>query len=156
MIKYDYYISPIGEIFLEYENEELISLTYSLKEKRIFEETSFSQMVKKQLEEYFNLKRRDFTIPLREYGSELEREILKIVKDIEYGSTMTYQDIAEKLGNKYLSRFVGRTNHFNKFPIIIPCHRVIGKNKTLIGYNGGLEKKIYLLRLEGVEVDGYK
>ncbi len=103
----------------------------------------------KELSEYFYNKRQEFLSPCIPQGTAFQQQVWDIVKTIPYGSTCTYGEIAEKLGDKKLSRAVGLANGANPIPIIIPCHRVIGKDGSLTGYGGGLAMKRYLLQLEG-------
>ncbi len=103
----------------------------------------------KQLEEYFLHKRKKFSIPYQLIGTEFQKETWKSLEKIPYGETIYYQQQAKILGNDRWSRAVGRTNSLNPISIILPCHRVIGKNNQLTGYAGGLKKKKFLLQLEG-------
>ena len=76
------------------------------------------------------------------------KQVWQALREIPYGETRSYFDIAERIGNPKAVRAVGMTNHRNPIGIFIPCHRVIGKNGKLVGYAGGLDKKEYLLQLE--------
>lgn len=102
-----------------------------------------------ELQQYFAGTLRDFTVPLVLRGTPFQQRVWQIVRTIPYGSTITYGELAEALGDKKLSRAVGSANGANPIPIIVPCHRVIGKHGDLIGYGGGLAMKRYLLQLEG-------
>ncbi|MBR3311384.1 MAG: methylated-DNA--[Solobacterium sp.] len=106
----------------------------------------------KQLEGYFRKERTDFDLPLAPAGSEFERKVWHALQKIPYGKACSYQDIAEAVGNPKACRAVGGANHRNPIVIVIPCHRVIAKNRTLGGYGGGLDKKRLLLELEGVRI----
>ena len=113
----------------------------------IFKETS------KQLDEYFNGKRKTFNIPIKVSFTPFKKEVLDITANIPYGKTLCYGDIAniiaKKRGIKKMSsRAVGGALHSNPICIIIPCHRVIGKNGKLTGYGGGINNKEALLKLE--------
>ena len=81
-------------------------------------------------------------------GTEFMKKVWKELQKIPYGKTTSYGKIAEKIGNPKASRAVGMANHNNPIPIIIPCHRVIGKNNKMVGYALGIDKKEYLLNLE--------
>lgn len=105
-----------------------------------------------ELREYFDRQRRVFTCPLVLHGTPFQQKVWEIVKSIPYGETCTYGDIAKQLGDSKSSRAVGLANGANPIPIIIPCHRVIGKNGSLTGYGGGLAMKQHLLSLEGVNL----
>lgn len=102
----------------------------------------------KQLKEYFEGKRKEFSLPLEKNGTDFQKKVWNALKKIPYGETRTYKDIAKVIGNEKASRAVGMANNKNNIPIIIPCHRVIGSNGSLIGYALGLEAKKYLLDLE--------
>lgn len=103
---------------------------------------------KRQLEEYFAGVRTVFTLPLKPAGTEFQQRVWGQLQAIPYGETCTYGQIAERIGNPRASRAVGSANHNNPIAILIPCHRVVGANGSLIGYAGGLDKKAYLLQLE--------
>lgn len=103
----------------------------------------------KQLKEYFFEGRKVFSLPLNPDGSAFQKSVWAELLNIPYGRTISYKQLAEKMGNKNLIRAVGRANALNPIPIIIPCHRVIGSNGSLVGYSGGIEIKRYLLELEG-------
>lgn len=103
---------------------------------------------KKQLNEYFQGKRKLFDLPLVINGTDFQIQAWKQLLKIPYATTMTYAKQAEKIGNKNKARAVGLANGLNPISIIIPCHRVIGSNGHLVGFGGGLEKKAFLLKLE--------
>lgn len=105
---------------------------------------------RKQLSEYFLRKRRDFDLPLLAEGSPFEQVVWNRLLRLPYGATISYGAIASELGLTNGARAVGRANGANPIPIVIPCHRVIGSDGTLIGYGGGLALKRALLELEGV------
>lgn len=101
-----------------------------------------------QLREYFAGNRKEFSIPLRPEGTEFQRRVWKALMQIPYGETRSYGEVACMVGNPRACRAVGMANHNNPVPILIPCHRVVGKNGNLTGYAGGLDKKTALLELE--------
>jgi methylated-DNA-[protein]-cysteine S-methyltransferase len=106
-----------------------------------------------QLSEYFQGKRKCFDLNLCLQGTEFQKKVWNTLLKIPYGETRSYSDIAAALGNLKAVRAVGGANRVNKIPIIVPCHRVIGKNRTLVGYAGShTDKQEILLALEGVEV----
>ena len=104
--------------------------------------------LEKELEEYFEGKRKDFTVPLSPVGTDFQKKVWEILRTIPYGTTRTYQQQADILGNPKAVRAVANANGLNKISIIIPCHRVIGSNGTLTGYGGGIWRKQKLLELE--------
>ena len=102
-----------------------------------------------QLDQYFCGKRKKFSIPLDIQGTDFQKQVWKALLDIPYGSTQTYGDIARKIGNRNAFRAVGNANNKNNIAIIIPCHRVIGRDGSLTGYASGLWRKEWLLAHEG-------
>lgn len=101
-----------------------------------------------QLNEYFQGKRKDFTIPLEVPGTLFQKKAWSVLQDIKYGTTRSYKEQAEKVGNVKAVRAVARANGENRIAILIPCHRVIGSDGQLTGYGGGLWRKKYMLDLE--------
>lgn len=102
-----------------------------------------------QLDEYFNGRLRTFDVPLAPRGTEFQRVVWRELSRIPYGVTISYGELARRIGRVSASRAVGAANGRNPLPIIVPCHRVIGSNGTLTGFAGGLPTKQFLLRLEG-------
>jgi methylated-DNA-[protein]-cysteine S-methyltransferase len=146
-IKFDIVVSDKGirEIFINkkqnadvFANATKISLTDS-RVKDVF----------KQLVEYFNRDRKDFNLSLEIIGTEFQRKVWKELTNIPYGETISYGELAKRMGDKNLMRAVAAANGANPIPIIIPCHRVIGADGSLTGYGGGLDVKQKLLELEG-------
>jgi len=103
----------------------------------------------KQLDQYFKRERKEFNLPLEIIGTEFQKRVWTELEDIKYGETITYQQLAIRLGDLNSIRATGRANGANPLPIVIPCHRVIGANGQLVGYGGGLDVKRKLLELEG-------
>jgi len=102
----------------------------------------------RQLEEYFEGKRKDFNLPLNPKGTSFQQKVWSCLYSIPYAETRTYKDIAKQVGDENASRAVGNANNKNPVPIFIPCHRVIGADGSLTGYAGGLKLKEKLLNLE--------
>ncbi|WP_044640919.1 methylated-DNA--[protein]-cysteine S-methyltransferase [Risungbinella massiliensis] len=102
-----------------------------------------------QLQEYFDGDRKKFTLPLDLRGTAFQTSVWQALTQIPYGQAWSYSDIAERIDNPKAVRAVGTANGANPIPIVIPCHRVIGKNATLTGFRGGLDMKEKLLQLEG-------
>lgn len=102
----------------------------------------------RQLREYFDGTRRRFDLDLEPSGTVFQRAVLDALLTIPYGETRSYADIALQIGRPRAVRAVGAANGRNPLPIVIPCHRVIGKDRSLTGFGGGLETKRYLLDLE--------
>lgn len=107
-----------------------------------------------ELKEYFDGKRKTFTVGLSiQKGTDFQKKVWEALKEIPYGMSKSYQHIAETIGNPKAVRAVGQANRANPIPIIIPCHRVIGKNGKLTGYAGNrIGVKETLLQLEGVKI----
>jgi len=103
----------------------------------------------KQLKEHFGRQRKEFDLPLEIVGTEFQKKVWNELIKIPYGETISYGELANRMGDKNLMRAVASANGANPIPIIIPCHRVIGANGSLTGYGGGLDVKQKLLELEG-------
>jgi methylated-DNA-[protein]-cysteine S-methyltransferase len=101
-----------------------------------------------QLEEYFAGERRAFDLPLRLDGTSFQRLVWQALREIPYGETWSYGQLARHVGRPSAARAVGLANGRNPISIIVPCHRVIGSDRSLTGYGGGLERKRRLLDLE--------
>ncbi len=108
----------------------------------------FFDPLQKQLDEYFAGKRNDFDVPLDIEGTEFQKKVWKALQTIPAGKTRSYTQQADFIGNPKAIRAVAKANGDNRISIIIPCHRVIGKDGKLVGYGGGLWRKQYLLDLE--------
>ena len=115
-------------------------------------ETPLTAWAAAQLEEYFAGRRSIFTVPLAPQGTEFQLAVWKALRDIPYGQTRTYSEIAGAVGRPRAARAVGMANHDNPLLIMTPCHRVIGKNGALTGFACGLEVKRRLLELEGISM----
>jgi methylated-DNA-[protein]-cysteine S-methyltransferase len=106
----------------------------------------------RQLNEYFAGRRNDFDLPLAPNGTEFQRTVWSRLQEIPYGETISYGELAKRVGNPKASRAVGAANGSNPIPIVIPCHRVIGSNGKLTGFGGGLPTKERLLALEAKQL----
>lgn len=113
-------------------------------------ETPLLREARAQLEAYFAGRLKVFSLPLAPEGTAFQQGIWNALRQIPYGETRTYGEIAALAGNPKASRAVGMANNRNPLPVFIPCHRVIGTNGSLTGYAGGLDVKLKLLQLEGV------
>ncbi len=108
-----------------------------------------TETIRRQLQQYFDHQRNDFDLPLDLRGGSFEQSVWQALTSIPYGVTWSYGQVADKLGDSGASRAVGHANGQNPIPIIIPCHRVIGSDGSLVGYGGGLAIKEWLLVHEG-------
>lgn len=161
-ICYQQISSPIGQIYLVADNRKLISITFACNWERTMETwtditlegNDVIQQTQTQLGEYFALERTEFDLPITFSGTEFQQQTWRALLSIPYGETRSYSEQAQLIGNPKAVRAVGRINGLNPIPIVVPCHRVIGKSGKLTGYAGGLDIKRFLLRLEGNEVVG--
>ncbi|MDO5096624.1 MAG: methylated-DNA--[protein]-cysteine S-methyltransferase [Peptostreptococcaceae bacterium] len=144
------YPSPVGELFIAEDDEGICCISfYELDILNIpKKETSLIKRTAKQLQEYFAGKRKQFDIPLSTHGTDFQQKVWHTLQQIPYGETQCYEQIAKSAGNPKACRAVGSANNKNPISILIPCHRVIGKNGKLVGYGGGLDIKEFLLNLE--------
>lgn len=142
--------SPVGKILISEENSMIVGLSFCDSNPAVpCCETPVLTEAKKQISEYFDCKRKEFSLPVRLSGSEYCLSVWKALQNIPYGSTKCYSEIAALTGNPNSARAVGTACHRNPIAIIIPCHRVIGKNGQITGFAGGLSVKEQLLLLEG-------
>ena len=111
-------------------------------------ETPLLAEVGRQLTEYFAGTRREFDLPLIQCGTEFQRRVWAELKKIPYGKTISYGELAKKIGSPKAARAVGGANNKNPIAIVVPCHRVIGSGGALVGYAAGVDKKRFLLELE--------
>ena len=139
-----------GVCLLEFNDRKMLPTEYkdlTRLLKTTFEEGENRHLkaLKKQLKEYFDGKRKEFTIPLVTPGSEFQRAVWKELQNIQFGSTRSYQEQAIALNKSDSIRAVANANGMNRISIVIPCHRVIGSDGRLTGYGGGLKRKKWLL-----------
>lgn len=140
----------LGYWEIQEENGFILAVNF-VEKLRETEEHDPSPIVKKaikQLEEYFEGKRKAFSLPIQLSGTSFQKKVWQALQEIPYGTTKSYQEIATIVGNKNSVRAVGGANNKNPISIIVPCHRVIGKDGSLVGYGGGLAVKAFLLKLE--------
>jgi methylated-DNA-[protein]-cysteine S-methyltransferase len=153
--------SPFGPLGLVLRGEKLAAVTlnadpavFPFEVERTYgtsgreSATSFTD-VRRELEEYFDGKRLVFRLPLDlNQGSPFQRRVWRALRDIPYGETVSYKEVAHAIGQPSATRAVGAANGMNPLPIVIPCHRVVASDGTLGGYGGGLDLKRRLLALE--------
>ena len=149
MEKICFYDSPVGKLVIGEENGAITRVTWTqLPKEYLQEETVLISECRNQLEEYFAGNRMNFDLPLAPKGTAFQQKVWSALQEIPYGEVCTYKDIAVAIGNPKGCQAVGGANGKNPVAIIIPCHRVIGKNGKLVGYAGGMENKEFLLELE--------
>ena len=142
--------SPVGRLVLTEQDGFLVRVTFSSSEDPVSPawETVLLREARKQLAEYFAGERKTFDLPFFFSGTDFQQKVWQALSEIPYGKTVSYQELAEKIGNPLACRGVGMACHRNPLPVFIPCHRVIGKDGRLTGYGGGLSVKEFLLCLE--------
>lgn len=156
------YQTKIGLIEIQEENEKITKVHF-IKQQELEtkqeplqdKETPLIKQTYMQITEYLEGKRRNFTIPIQLKGTPFQIKVWQTLQQIPYGETRTYQDIAITVGSSKACRAVGMANHNNSIAIIVPCHRVIGKNNKLVGYAGGLDIKEQLLFIEKNHITNY-
>jgi len=138
--------SPVGDITISDEDNILVSLDWGWSP--FSTKTPFLESIKQRLDHYFNGENPDIDIPLKLCGTPFQKSIWQEMLKIPYGETMTYGEIAGNIGSH--PRAVGTACGLNPIPIIVPCHRIIGKTGKLTGYSGGdgIETKKFLIELE--------
>lgn len=148
--------SPVGRLLLAGDGEALTRLSFQTSRRAARPDETWTRSerpfrtAEAQLRAYFDGSLRRFDLPLILAGSEFERQVWGALLGIPYGRTVSYGDLARRIGRPTASRAVGLANGRNPIAIVVPCHRVIGSNGALTGYGGGLEVKRWLLAHEGV------
>jgi methylated-DNA-[protein]-cysteine S-methyltransferase len=146
--------SPLGELTIVAEHGHLIGLYFPhhwyMPERETlgrYTGTGFEE-VQRQLGEYFAGRRQVFDLPLDPHGDELQHRVWNLVRQVPYGQTSTYGDLARELGDGTSAQAVGAAVGCNPLSVVVPCHRIVGSNGKLTGYAGGLRRKRALLDLE--------
>ena len=148
--------SPVGKLKLVANEEALVAILWEkekigrvrLEKMQALNDHPFLIQTENQLKEYFSGKRKIFNLPLAPIGTPFQQRVWAELRTILFGETRSYGELAKNLGSPKSSRAVGAANGRNPISIIVPCHRVIGKNGKLTGFAGGLDKKEILLKLE--------
>ena len=161
-----FYNSPLGYLHLQSDGESLIGLTFSdcLNKSHKDKEEPCNALKKtiKWLDIYFSAEIPTFMPPIKiQSGSAFAREVWELLLQVPYGQLSTYGALAKQIAQRYniakmSAQAIGRAVGSNPIAIIIPCHRIIGANKNLVGYAGGLEKKITLLQIEGIDTTKFR
>ncbi|MBT3382427.1 MAG: methylated-DNA--[protein]-cysteine S-methyltransferase [Prolixibacteraceae bacterium] len=141
--------TPIGFLNLVSDSDYLLTIAFS--DSPDSSSQILTPILKEtihQLNEYFSGKRKTFDLKINAAGTEFQHKVWGYVKNIVFGKTASYLEIAKQTGSEKNTRAVGLANGKNPIPIIIPCHRIIGSNGKLTGYAGGLERKRWLLQHE--------
>lgn len=148
MISQFTYETVLGDVTFVEEDGALLVISMKSDHGGKVTETPLIKDAFRQLSEYLIGERKEFDLPIRMRGTEFQKRVWRALLDIPYGETRSYKQIAEAIGNPKGVRAVGMANNRNQLLIVIPCHRVIGANGSLVGYGEGLEMKEFLLRLE--------
>lgn len=148
MIQYLSCTSPFGMLLIGLEDSAVVSLKLAAEFLPETLPCPAAQDVTDQLSEYFSGTRTEFDIPLAPRGTPFQKLVWQELRRIPYGQTRTYAEIATAIGKPGAARAVGMACNRNPLWIVIPCHRVVGKNGSLTGYAGGLDLKRFLLELE--------
>jgi methylated-DNA-[protein]-cysteine S-methyltransferase len=164
MIEVIYYNSPLGPLCIKCEAGAISQISFANKEKNITinegevkYEKGKSAIIKKcikQLDEYFAGERLEFDLQLLQAGTAFQQSVWDALQKIDYGKTLSYLTLSKRLGNVKAIRAVGTANGKNNIAIVVPCHRVIGSNGSLIGYAGDLWRKKWLLEHEAKHANG--
>jgi methylated-DNA-[protein]-cysteine S-methyltransferase len=151
---FTYVDSPLGQLFIQGDEQFVTGLFMPEHRGWLGPEASWRQsdvpfaVVREQLAEYFGGDRQDFDVPLKLVGTEFQQRVWRELVRIPLGTTITYAQLAQRIGRPTASRAVGHANGRNPISIIVPCHRVIGANGDLTGYGGGIERKRWLVDFE--------
>lgn len=147
-----YYQSPVGLLKISGTNDYITEVTFhDTTQKPPVNKRQLPPMLiqcAEQLIQYFNGERRQFELPLNQPGTLFQQEVWNELQTIPYGKTISYLDLARRIGDTKATRAVANANGKNNIAIIVPCHRVIGSNRDLVGYAGGLWRKKWLLEHE--------
>jgi methylated-DNA-[protein]-cysteine S-methyltransferase len=154
-MNYQYLETPIGRLLIGGDGEAVRIIAFPKNGRPrdpqpgwIEGSTGAIEETARQLREYFAGRRREFELPLAPEGTQFQKSVWRELQGIPYGRTISYGELARRIGNPKASRAVGAANGANPIPIVIPCHRVIGANGKLTGFGGGLPIKEKLLHLE--------
>lgn len=150
MINYYFYETIIGYLTISADEQGITDVSFGKRNPvhAVCEETPVIKQAVSELQEYFERRRQEFTVPLHPQGTDFQLRVWQVLRTIPYGKTWSYKQVATAAGNPNASRAVGMANNRNPIAIIIPCHRVIGANGRLVGYAGGLDVKEKLLEIE--------
>ncbi len=142
------YQSPLGFLVLKSNGESVTEISFAENDLQEQHSCEVLESCKAQLDDYFSGKSLTFDIPLAAEGTEFQQKVWAELLKIPYGETITYMDLAVRLGDPKCIRAAGTANGKNPIAVVIPCHRVIGAGNKLTGYAGGIWRKKMLLELE--------
>ncbi len=147
--------SPVGTLKIVSNGEGITEISFFEGDREEENGDIYTDKAIEELEEYFAGKRKEFTLPLVIEGTPFRQRVWKELINIDYGKTVSYKYIAERIGCP-CARAIGGANNKNKIVIVIPCHRVVGAGGSLTGYGGGLWRKEILLNIERKVIEGEK
>ena len=161
MIEYTTFDSPIGKIYIAAVKEGVVKISFSTESTQklgkycqkhlgtgVREGSAYNRDAKQQILKYLEGKSQYLNFPVIHLNSPFRKKVLEVERNIPYGATRTYGEVAKMVNNPRASRAVGSANAKNPLPLYFPCHRIISSNGGLGGYGGGLDMKKYLLDLE--------
>jgi methylated-DNA-[protein]-cysteine S-methyltransferase len=156
--------SPVGTLRIGSLQDVIITIAFDSKENQddmeaylirycprleIVPDQGFHEKIHRELMRYFEGTGKKFTVKTHLFGTEFQLQVWTALRTISYGTTSSYKAISEMIGNPNATRAVGGAVGRNPIPIVIPCHRIIGENGSMVGFGGGIDRKRKLLRLEG-------
>lgn len=161
-VGFDVLSSPLGDLLVGVSEQGVAAIRFDpdpehdlerlarLAGPRVLRSPRSVDVARRELDEYFSGRRRSFDLPLDLRGlPPFTIAVLRELARVPYGETATYGELAARVGRPRAARAVGTVMHRNRIPILLPCHRVVGSSGSLVGYAGGLERKVALLELEG-------
>lgn len=144
--------TDFGWYLLCEEEKAIVTICHTTLQEEASDETPLLLQAKKELLEYFNGKRKKFTFPVKMKGTAFQQKVWETMMEIPYGQLMTYGELAGLVGHPKAARAVGTCCNKNPLGIVVPCHRIVGANRSIGGFAYGVEEKIGLLKLEGCEI----
>jgi methylated-DNA-[protein]-cysteine S-methyltransferase len=149
-----WYSSPLGLLKLQCTGEHMLSASFTEEKPGASEDHALLDECGRQLDAYFSGELKSFSLPLSQEGTIFQQKVWQLLETIPFGKTLSYQDLSKQYGDPKAIRAIAAANGRNKLAIIIPCHRVIGSNRSLTGYAGGLWRKKWLLDHEAKHFSG--
>ena len=144
----DHLETPVGKMQIT-ANQQAVTSIYFVDKTDAVNPSGITARAKQQLQEYFDGERQQFDLPLQARGTKFQQQVWDALCSIEYGQTCSYSDIAVMIENPKAVRAVGAANGKNPLTIVVPCHRIIGRDGSLTGYASGTQRKSWLLNHEG-------
>lgn len=143
----DFFDTPLGTMEVT-ATEQAVRSIYFVDKARPKNSNPITELTKQQVQEYFTGQRQTFDLPLGAQGTDFQKQVWRALTTIDYGETCSYSDIANRINNPKAVRAVGAANGKNPLTIVVPCHRIIGRDGSMTGYAFGVDKKRWLLNHE--------